>query len=105
MIEAKRRIKESLKTEGKLLALDPEFANLNPEGIVFSYSGRLVKEKAGRKRAFTNKNIERLLQWEAQVIYFANVQAGPESRQMFEDLKQLQKTLNEKYRGDRKSVV
>ena len=49
---------------------------LDPDQPVVSYSGRLVPEKAGRKRAFTNENIKKLLAMGVQVVIYGNVQAN-----------------------------
>ena len=49
---------------------------LDPEQPVVSYSGRLVPEKAGRKRAFTNENIKSLLERGVQVVIYGNVQVN-----------------------------
>ncbi len=67
---------------------------LNPYQPVISYSGRLVAEKAGRKRAFTDDNIEALVKMGAQVIIFGNVQPEEGSRRLYAGLKELQNRLN-----------
>ena len=41
---------------------------LNPYQPIISCSGRLVEEEAGRKRAFTDENIEELVKAGAQVV-------------------------------------
>jgi len=69
---------------------------LNPYQPVISYSGRLVEEKAGRKRAFTDDNIEELVKAGAQVVIFGNVQQGEDSKRLYEGLKELQKRLEKK---------
>ena len=68
---------------------------LNPGQIVISYSGRLVPEKAGRSRAFTNENIEALVKGGAQVIIYGNVQGSEDSKAMYRDLKELEGRLDE----------
>ncbi len=69
---------------------------LNPYQPVISYSGRLVDEKAGRKRAFTDDNIEALVKMGVQVIIFGNVQPGEGSRRIYTGLKELLSRLNVK---------
>ena len=69
---------------------------LNPYQPVISYSGRLVEEKAGRKRAFTDENIEELVKAGAQVVIFGNVQQGEDSKRLYEGLKELQERLERK---------
>ncbi len=59
---------------------------LNPYQPVISYSGRLVDEKVGRKRAFTDENIEELVKMGAQVIIFGGVQPGKESQKLYKRL-------------------
>ncbi len=81
---------ERLKTNAKLLALDPNFANLDPNQLVMIYAGRLVDEKAGLKRAFSPENIEHLVRKGVQVIILGNIQGGGESRKMYDELKALQ---------------
>ncbi|MFZ5801586.1 MAG: ARMT1-like domain-containing protein [Candidatus Omnitrophota bacterium] len=94
LIAVKREAKKRLRDSGFLQRLDPEFAHLDPDKIVISYSGRLVDEKAGRKRAFTDENLARLVAQGAQVIIFGNVQGSEESRAMYRDLKALQARIN-----------
>ncbi len=69
---------------------------LNPYQPVISYSGRLVEEKAGRKRAFTDDNLEELVKMGAQVVIFGNVQPDEGSKRLYEGLKELQKRLETK---------
>ena len=69
---------------------------LNPYQPVISYSGRLVEEKAGRKRAFTDENIEELVKAGAQVVIFGNVQQGEDSKRLYEGLRELQERLEKK---------
>jgi len=69
---------------------------LNPYQPVISYSGRLVEEKAGRKRAFTDENIEELVKAGAQVVIFGNVQQGEDSKRLYEGLRELQERLERK---------
>ena len=66
---------------------------LDPDQPVISYSGRLVDEKAGRQRAFTDDNIRALLKQGAQVVLYGNVQAFPESQRLYDDLVRLQAQL------------
>ncbi|OGW72767.1 MAG: hypothetical protein A2Y02_02240 [Omnitrophica bacterium GWA2_52_12] len=94
LVAAKRRAKELLRDNAKLRELDPEFANIDPERMVVSYSGRLVDEKAGRENALTDRNIRELVRAGVQVIILGNVQPGKTSRQMYEDLKRLQAEVN-----------
>lgn len=49
---------------------------LSPDQMVISYSGRLVPEKAGRKRAFCDENIKTLLRNGIQVVIYGNVQVN-----------------------------
>ncbi|OGQ17648.1 MAG: hypothetical protein A2138_16145 [Deltaproteobacteria bacterium RBG_16_71_12] len=49
---------------------------LNPDQPVISYSGRLVDEKAGRERAFTDENILALVAAGAQVVLYGNSWPG-----------------------------
>ncbi|MDD3088594.1 MAG: glycogen/starch synthase [Candidatus Omnitrophica bacterium] len=76
---------------------DWERSLLSPEQMVVSYSGRLVPEKAGRKRAFVDQNIKALLKAGVQVIIYGNVQVNNSSSQaLAQDIKNL---INE-LRGD-----
>ncbi|MBI1977916.1 MAG: glycogen/starch synthase, partial [Candidatus Omnitrophica bacterium] len=71
--------------------------DLNPDQIVISYSGRLVPEKAGRKRAFDNDNIRALVEEGAQVVIYGNVQSH--TKGMFEELVVLSHEVNQKGPG------
>jgi 3-dehydroquinate synthase len=93
--EAKRRANR----DTRLIELNPGIAKLDPDRIVIGYFGRLVEEKAGRARAFTDDNIRELVAKGAQVIHAANVQAGKESRRMHDDLKALENEVNAKGPG------
>jgi glycogen synthase len=53
-----------------------EKAMLSPDQMVISYSGRLVPEKAGRTRAFTDANIEQMLKGGIQLVIYGNVQSN-----------------------------
>ncbi|MDD4013499.1 MAG: glycogen/starch synthase, partial [Candidatus Omnitrophica bacterium] len=76
---------------------DWERSLLSPEQMVVSYSGRLVPEKAGRKRAFVDQNVKALLKAGVQVIIYGNVQVNNSSSQaLAQDIKNL---INE-LRGD-----
>jgi len=66
---------------------------LNPDQVVISYSGRLVPEKAGRKRAFHDENIEALVKEGAQIVIYGNVQTH--TQWMFEQLQELAHKVNE----------
>ena len=80
--------------------LAKQHLGLNPDQLVISYSGRLVSEKAGRERAFTDANIERLVQAGAQVVLYGNVQGSQESRDLFHGLEALELALEgRKYPG------
>src|SRR5262249_2630226 len=67
---------------------------LDPDKIVISYSGRMVHEKAGRARAFTDANLEALVRRGAQVVIYGNVQNSDGSRKLFRDLERLASKLN-----------
>ncbi|MBI4816071.1 MAG: glycogen/starch synthase [Deltaproteobacteria bacterium] len=67
---------------------------LDPDRPVLAYSGRLVPEKAGRDRAFSNSNIDGLVKAGAQVVIYGNVQATQDSRKIFEELSALSEKLN-----------
>ena len=67
---------------------------INPLAPVIIYAGRGVEEKAGRKRALADANIQRVVARGGTLIIFANIQAGPESKQLFEELRTLQKEVN-----------
>lgn len=69
---------------------------LNPYQPVISYSGRLVDEKVGRKRAFTDENIEELVKMGAQVIIFGGVQPGKGSQKLYEGLMAFRNRLEAK---------
>ncbi|PIQ90532.1 MAG: hypothetical protein COV71_03990, partial [Candidatus Omnitrophica bacterium CG11_big_fil_rev_8_21_14_0_20_41_12] len=86
---AARKILEAKKIAKQRLGL-------NPEQIVISYSGRLVPEKAGRLRAFTDSNIEALVEAGAQVMIYGNVQENEESKRIHRELKHLEGHLNSK---------
>jgi|GEM_PF-612491 len=85
ILDVKRAAKKKLS--------DEHGWGLNPERIVISYSGRLVPEKAGRSRAFTNKNLRELVKAGAQVLFFGNVQAN--TQHMFDDLQKLAEEINQ----------
>lgn len=55
---------------------DWERSILSPDQMVISYSGRLVPEKAGRKRAFCDENVKALLRNGIQVVIYGNVQVN-----------------------------
>jgi hypothetical protein len=78
---------------------------LNPYQPVISYSGRLVDEKAGRKRAFTDENIEELVKMGAQVIIFGNVQPCIGSQKLYEGLIALRNRLEAKSYSGKITVV
>lgn len=72
----------------------------NPDQLVVSYSGRLVDEKAGRRSAFTDTNIEEMVKAGIQVVIYGNVQDNDKSKRIAYDLGALEKTLSEKgYKG------
>ncbi|MBI1946159.1 MAG: glycogen/starch synthase [Deltaproteobacteria bacterium] len=62
---------------------------LDPNQPVISYSGRLVDEKAGRQRAFTDDNLRALVKQGAQVVLYGNVQAFAASEAIWRDLQRL----------------
>ncbi|HOU35655.1 MAG TPA: amylo-alpha-1,6-glucosidase, partial [Candidatus Omnitrophota bacterium] len=62
---------------------------LNPQQMVVSYSGRLVPEKAGRDRAFTDSNIERMVKAGIQVVIYGNIQPYEASQRIGVELQQL----------------
>lgn len=68
---------------------------LDPEQVVISYSGRLVGEKAGMERAFTEKNIRDLVAKGAQVVIYGNVQAPEDSKALGRRLEALAQQLDE----------
>lgn len=75
---------------------------LNPDQMVVSYSGRLVPEKVGRKRAFTDENIKALLRAGVQVVIYGNKQSNnPPSEYLMNDLIRLVNELrgNPEYSG------
>lgn len=108
IIEVKKIAKDRLKSDSRLLSLNPEFGNLDPEGIVISYSGRLVPEKLSgvifsdsgkRDRAFSDENIRKLVEKGAQVVILGNVQGSPQSQKMHRELRALQEEVNGKGPG------
>ena len=80
---------------------------LDPEQYVVSYSGRLVPEKAGAQRAFTENNIERLVRMGVQVVYYGNIQVGDERsveldtkyKSLYEKIERLRKEKPQEYTG------
>ncbi len=78
---------------------------LNPYQPVISYSGRLVDEKVGLKRAFTDENIEELVKMGAQVVIFGNVQPGAGSQKLYEGLIALLNRLEAKRYAGKLIVV
>lgn len=92
--EAKKIAKQMIATDPRFQKLDPEFAYLDSGKMVISTSGRLVTEKAGLNRAFTDENIEYLVRQGVQVIIFGNIQAGYESREMYDHLREVQERVN-----------
>ena len=90
--EAKRRLGQELK-ERLNLAENP----IDEERPIVSYSGRLVQEKAGRERAFTDENIEELVKMGVQVVIYGNVQTGDErSLRLAQGLSGLRDSLDRK---------
>ncbi len=69
---------------------------LDPDRYVVSYSGRLVDEKVGRERAFTNANIEELVKMGVQVVIYGNVQDNDASRELERGLRELEDSLKGK---------
>ena len=70
---------------------------LDPGQMVVSYSGRLVPEKAGRLRAFTDNNIEEMVKSGIQVVIYGNVQSNnPASDKLRDELISLTERLAEK---------
>lgn len=64
---------------------------------VISYSGRLVPEKAGRQRAFTDENLEFLVRKGVQVVIYGNVQTkNPQSTRIKEEFETLIERFREK---------
>ncbi|MFA5167692.1 MAG: hypothetical protein WC530_04090 [Candidatus Omnitrophota bacterium] len=94
IVEAKKRAKILLSKNQALVALDGEFANLDPEKMVIATTGRLVPEKTGLDRAFTDANIEFMVRSGVQLVILGNIQSGFESRKMYEHLKELQARVN-----------
>ncbi|MFA5391687.1 MAG: radical SAM protein, partial [Candidatus Omnitrophota bacterium] len=80
---------------GKRQAKEDSGFGLNPDQMVISYSGRLVPEKAGRLRAFTDANIEAWVKAGIQVVIFGNVQPYEDSRKIGQDLERLQERLSQ----------
>ena len=80
---------------------------INDEQIMISYSGRLVPEKAGRERAFTNENIKILLEKDAQIVIYGNKQENnPLSEQLargytelIDEIKEEQENGTREYTG------
>ena len=74
---------------------------LDPNKPVISYSGRLVPEKAGRERVFTNENIIKLVKKGVQVVIYGNVQLGEDSKRIKRELVDLVDKLKyKKYPGN-----
>lgn len=67
---------------------------LNDSQLVISYSGRLVPEKAGRERAFTDENIEAMVKEGIQVVIYGNVQQYEASLTIADQLNKLQVRLD-----------
>jgi glycerol dehydrogenase-like iron-containing ADH family enzyme/D-arabinose 5-phosphate isomerase GutQ/predicted NBD/HSP70 family sugar kinase len=65
---------------------DEQQIRLNSEQTVWSYTGRLVPEKAGRNRALCDENIEEMVTNGAQIIIAGNVQSYDDSIQLERDL-------------------
>jgi len=73
---------------------------LNADQPVVSYSGRLVPEKAGRARAFTDENIEALVANGVQVVIYGNVQTKSDtSVEIADQLRDLARRLKAKHKG------
>ena len=74
---------------------------LDPMKPVISTSGRLVPEKTGRLRAFTDENIERLVKEGYQVVIYGNVQTkNTQSTRLKEEFITLAARLKgKKYKG------
>jgi hypothetical protein len=70
---------------------------LSPDQMVVSYSGRLVPEKVGRKRAFIDENIKALLRAGVQVVIYGNKQSNnDQSTALMNDLIRLVNELRGK---------
>ncbi len=84
--------------EAKRIAKIRSGIGLDPDQLVVSYSGRLVPEKAGRQRAFTDWNIEEMVKAGIQVVIFGNVQkVNTESLKISDQLQRLQEYLDRTY--------
>jgi hypothetical protein len=62
---------------------------LDPDRMVIAYSGRLVREKAGRERAFTDANIRALVAQGVQVVIYGNAQPNADSQRLKSELEAL----------------
>ena len=79
----------------KAKAIAKGWLELNPDQLVVSYSGRLVPEKAGRARAFTDENIEAMVREGIQVVLFTNEQANNRaSHDLARDFRKLEERIN-----------
>ncbi len=76
---------------------------LNPDQMVVSYSGRLVPEKAGREKAFTNENIKKMVQAGIQVVILSNEQDYPDSIKLRQQFRVLENEIAALKAADPKS--
>ncbi|MFH1846780.1 MAG: hypothetical protein ABH869_04410 [Candidatus Omnitrophota bacterium] len=110
ILEAKKKAKKALR-----LAENQEFYstfksesldlfNILDENMpVVAYSGRLVPEKAGRQRAFTDENIKRLLRKGVQVVIYGNRQTNDgRSTRLYDDMKRLVYEIKEEQGNGRR---
>jgi len=96
--EAKKRLQ---LTQGQYYSSKEEENGftLNPDQYVVAYTGRLVPEKAGRKRAFTDRNIEELIKAGVQVVIYGNTQKYQDSKDMEADMIALVNRMKDKGPG------
>ena len=69
----------------------------DPDRPVIGYVGRLVDEKIGRRTAFRDDNIRKLVSRGVQIVMYANVQA--DTQWMFDELQRLANEVNGKGPG------
>jgi len=93
VLAVKLEAKTRLKTNPVLVGLNPEIANIDPARPVIGYYGRLVEEKAGRERAFTDSNLRELVKMGVTVIHAGKVQGHTQA--MHDELVALAAEINE----------
>lgn len=90
--EAKVTCKERFNELG-VKTLDGTVVRVDPAKLLISQGRRLVGEKAGRQRAFTNENIRAMVKAGSQIVLFGAHQGTDESESLAKGLRELQQAI------------